>query len=326
MTVVVTTSPGFGRIGRVPEKLKELGWELVRCSDPALKDGGVWDHIGRADYLVVGLVPATDALLAAAPNLKAVLKHGVGVDNIDVPAATRRGLPVLNTPGANADAVAELALGMMFAMARNMPAGHQTVVSGGWDRKVGSQLGGKVLGILGLGNIGRTLALKARALGMAVIASDPYADKAFAAANGIELTDLDGLLARSDYLSLHIFGGKDNAALIDAAAIAKMKPGARLLNLARGEVVDLDAVADALASGHLAGAAIDAYTVEPPDRSHPIFTAPNTVFMPHNGADTVEAVENVGLMNIADIQELMAGGRPARVLNPEVFPAPASGR
>ena len=319
MTVLVTTSPSFGRIGRVEAKLKELGWELIRCSNPDLKDGGVWDHIARADYLVVGLVPATDALLAQGSRLKAVLKHGVGVDNIDIPACTRRGLPVLNTPGANADAVAELALGMMFAMARNMPAGHQTVVTGGWDRKVGSQLGGKVLGILGLGNIGRNLALKAQGLGMRIIASDPWADADFAAAHGIELTDMDGLLAGSDYLSLHIFGGKDNAALINAETIARMKPGARLLNLARGEVVDLDAVAAALTSGQLGGAAIDAYVVEPPDRSHPIFTAPNTVFMPHNGADTVEAVENVGLMNIADIQDLMAGGRPARVLNPEVF-------
>lgn len=319
MTVLLTTSPSFGRIGRVAAKLQDLGWELIRCADPNLKDGGVWDHIDRADYLVVGLVPATDELLEKGSRIQAVLKHGVGVDNIDIPACTRRGLPVLNTPGANADAVAELAVGMMFALARNMPAGHQTVVTGGWDRKVGSQLGGKVLGILGLGNIGRNLALKARGLGMRVIASDPYADKDFAAVNDIELTDIDGLLAGSDYLSLHIFGGKDNAALINADSIARMKPGARLLNLARGEVVDLDAVADALNSGHLAGAAIDAYTVEPPDRSHPIFTAPNTVFMPHNGADTVEAVENVGLMNIADIQELMAGGRPARILNPEIF-------
>lgn len=113
MTVLLTTSPSFGRIGRVAAKLEELGWELIRCSDPELKDGGVWDHIDRADYLVVGLVPATDALLEKGPRIKAVLKHGVGVDNIDIPACTRRGLPVLNTPGANADAVAELALSLI---------------------------------------------------------------------------------------------------------------------------------------------------------------------------------------------------------------------
>lgn len=319
MTVILTTSPGFGRHGSVPAKLQELGWELIRCVDTGLPDGGVSDHIARVDYMVAGLVPVTAQMLEGATRLKAVVKHGVGVDNIDIPACTARGLPVANTPGANADAVAELAIGMMFALARNMPAGHQSLISGGWDRKVGSQLGGKVLGILGLGNIGRNLAQKARGLGMRVIASDPYADKDFAAANGIGLTDLDGLLTGSDYLSLHIFGGKDNAALINADSIARMKPGARLLNLARGEVVDLDAVAAALTSGQLGGVGIDAYTAEPPDRSHPIFGAPNTVFMPHSGADTIEALENVGLMNIADIQELMAGGQPRRVLNPEVF-------
>ncbi|MCX8997335.1 phosphoglycerate dehydrogenase [Rhizobiaceae bacterium BDR2-2] len=319
MTVLLTTSPGFGRHGRVPARLAELGWELIRCTDTARPDGGVSDHIARADYLVVGLVPVTEATLSQAGRLKAVLKHGVGVDNIDIPACTARGIPVANTPGANADAVAELALGLMFSMARAIPASHIGIVSGGWNRQVGSQIGGKILGILGLGNIGRALALKAKALGMTVIATDPYADRAFAEAHSIGIVDLPELLARSHYLSLHVFGGADNAALIDASALSKMKPGARLLNLARGEVTDIDAVYDALQSGQLGGAAFDAYTVEPPDRSHPIFTHPKAVFMPHSGADTVEAVENVGLMNIADIETLIAGGRPARVLNPEVF-------
>jgi D-3-phosphoglycerate dehydrogenase len=319
MITLLTTSPGFGKHGRVPARLAELGWEFIRCTDTTRPDGGVSDHIVQADYLVVGLVPVTTETLAQAPNLKGVLKHGVGVDNIDIPACTAKGIPVANTPGANADAVAELTVGMMFAMARAIPAGHASVVSGGWNRQVGSQLGGKTLGILGLGNIGRSLALKARGLGMRVLATDPYADAAFAAANGVEIVDFDRLLAESDYLSLHIFGGKDNASLINSDTVAKMKSGARLMNLARGEVVDLDAVAEGLASGHLGGVALDAYVTEPPDVSHPIFAHPKALFMPHSGADTVEAVENVGLMNIADIETLIAGGRPARVLNPEVF-------
>ena len=319
MTVLLTTSPGFGRHGRVPARLEELGWTLVRCVDTSLPDGGSSLHLAEADYLVVGLVPVTEETLAQAPKLKDILKHGVGIDNIDIPACTKHGIPVANTPGANAEAVAELAIGMMFAMARDIPQRHASVVAGGWERKIGSQIGGKVLGILGLGNIGRKLGLKARALGMSVLASDPYADKAFAAEHDIGLVSFDELLERSDYLSLHIFGGKDNAALINAESIARMKKGARLLNLARGEVVDLDAVAAALQSGQLGGVALDAYVIEPPDRSHPIFSHPNAVFMPHSGADTLEALENVGLMNIADIEELMAGGQPSRVLNPEVF-------
>lgn len=319
MTVLLTTSPGFGKHGRVPGRLAELGWELIRCVDTSRPDGGVSDHIGRADFLVVGLVPVTAETLAQAPGLRGVLKHGVGVDNIDIPACTARGVPVANTPGANAEAVAELAVGMMFAMARSIPAGNASVISGGWDRKVGTQLGGKTLGILGFGNIGRSLAVMARGLGMNVLATDPYGDATLAAKMGVGLVRFETLLEQSDYLSLHVFGGKDNAALINAETLATMKPGARLLNLARGEVVDLDAVVAALDSGQLGGVAIDAYVSEPPDRAHPVFSHPNAVFMPHSGADTVEAVENVGLMNIADIETLIAGGRPARVLNPAVF-------
>ncbi|WP_136684908.1 NAD(P)-dependent oxidoreductase [Falsirhodobacter xinxiangensis] len=315
MVKVLTTSPGFGKHGRVPERLAATGWDFVRAATEA----EVMDQIGDADFLVVGLVGTTQGMLSAGTRLKGVLKHGVGVDNIDIPACTACGLPVTNTPGANADAVAELAVGLLFAMARSIPEGHVSVTSGGWDRRVGTEVGGKVLGIVGLGNIGRSLAIKARGLGMTVIATDPHADRDFAAAHSIVLTDLDGVLVASDYLSIHVFGGKDNAALIGMPQIVRMKPGARILNLARGEVVDLDAVNLALTTGHLGGAAIDAYASEPPDRSHPVFANPKAVFMPHSGADTLEAFENVGLMNIADMETILAGGRPARTLNPEVF-------
>lgn len=315
MTVVVTTSPGFGKHGRVPDLIAGKGWELIRCTDTTRPDGGVSEHIGRADFLVVGLVPVTSASLEGATKLRGVLKHGVGVDNIDIPACTAAGLPVCNTPAANADAVAELAVGLMFSMARLIPQGHVSVTSGGWNRRVGTQLGGKVLGIVGLGNIGKRLAKLARGLGMKVVATDMYPDTSFAAEHGITFLSLDALLARADYVSLHVFGGKDNAALINRDTIARMKPGARLINLARGEVVDLDAVADALESGHLGGVAIDAYVEEPPATDHPVFSHPNAVFTPHSGADTVEAVENVGLMVIEDIETLLHGETPTRCLN-----------
>lgn len=315
MVKVVTTSPGFGKHGRVPDRLAATGWDLVRATTEA----EVMTEIADADFFVVGLIGTTPAMLEAATTLKAVLKHGVGVDNIDIPACTARGLPVMNAPGANADAVAELAVGLMFAMARNIPEGHASVTSGGWDRKVGTEIGGKTLGIVGLGNIGRSLAKKAIGLGMRVMASDPYADRDFAALHGIGLVGLDTLLMGSDYVSLHVFGGADNAALIGAEAIARMKPGARLLNLARGEVVDLDALHAALMAGHLSGAAVDAYVTEPPDRSHPIFAHPKAIFMPHSGADSLEAFENMGLMNIADMEAVLRGEHPARTLNPEVF-------
>lgn len=319
MTIIATTSPGFGQYGSVPEKIEKNGWKLIRCIDNSQPDGGLSDHLNQAEYLVAGLLPVTESTLEAAPRLKAVLKHGVGVDNIDIAACTRRGLPVLNTPGSNSGAVAELAIGMMLALARNIPPAHNSVISGGWDRRVGSEIAGKTLGIVGLGNIGKSLALKATGLGLKIIATDLYPDKGFIEANGIELLPLEDLLRRSDYVSLHVFGGADNSALIDSSRLALMKPGARLLNLARGEVVDLDALHAALEAGRLAGAGIDAYVQEPPDTTHPIYSNPRVVFLPHSGADTVEAVERVGLMNVADIEEMIAGGQPRRVLNPEVY-------
>lgn len=311
MTVVVTTSPGFGKHGKVPGLIEDAGWEFIRCADA----DEVAANIGRADFLVVGLVPVTAETLEGADQLKAVIKHGVGVDNIDIPACSAKGLPVCNTPAANADAVAELSVGLMFSMARFIPQGHASVTAGGWDRRIGSQLGGKTLGIVGLGNIGKRLAKLALGLGMNVVASDKFPDEAFANAHGISFLSLEELLSTSDYVSLHVFGGADNAALINADTLALMKPGVKLINLARGEVVDLDAVAAALESGQLGGVAIDAYVQEPPAIDHPVFSHPNAVFTPHSGADTLEALENVGLMVIEDIKTLSAGDMPARCLN-----------
>lgn len=315
MTVVLTTSPGFGKHGSVPDVLAQKGWELIRCTDTTLPDGGVSAHIARADFIVAGLIPVTAQTLVGAKRLKAVIKHGVGVDNIDIAACTSAGLPVCNTPGANADAVAELGIGLMFAMARFIPQGHVSVTSGGWNRQVGTQLGGKTLGIVGLGNIGKRLAKRALALGMQVVATDKYPDQSFAGTHGITFLPLEQLLNRADYVSLHVFGGTDNAALINSTTLAQMKPGARLINLARGEVVDLDAVALALETGQLGGVAIDAYVQEPPAIDHPVFAHPNAIFTPHSGADTREAVENVGLMVIEDIETLLAGKTPDRCLN-----------
>ena len=317
--VVATTSPGFGRHGRLPQMLEETGWEIIRCVDTSLPDGGLSKHIERADFLVAGLTSVTSDSIANAPKLRAVLKHGVGTDSVDIAACTARGLPVTNTPAANANAVAELAVGLMFSLARNIAQGHMSVVSGGWDRKPGLEISGKTLGIVGLGNIGRLLAKKAIGLGMNVVASDLYPDRVFMAEHGIELLDLDALLARSDYVSLHVFGGADNSALINAEKLALMKPSACLLNLARGEVVDNDALATAIEAGRLKGAGIDAFVTEPPDVSHPLFKLPGVVFTPHSGADSLEAFENVGLMVISDIKDFIAGNRPARVLNKEVY-------
>lgn len=311
MTVVVTTSPGFGKHGRVPQIIAERGWEFIRCPD----DASLARHLPDADILVVGLPAVNADTLSHGPKLRAVIKHGVGVDNIDIPICTARGLPVCNTPAANADAVAELAVGFLFALARRIPQGHVSVTTGGWDRKIGTQILGKTLGIVGLGNIGKRLAKRAVALGMNVIATEPYPDPAFVSEYSVELLPLDELLARADYVSLHVFASAENTALINADTLALMKPSAALINLARGEIVDLDALAAALENGQLGGAAIDAYTQEPPDISHPIFRQANAIFTPHSGADTLEALENVGLMVIESIDAVLADETPPYCLN-----------
>ena len=316
---IVTTSPGFGKIGKVPDAIAKRNWRLFRCIDSRIPDGGVLKYIDDMEILVVGLIPATSGIIHQAPKLKAILKHGVGVDNIDIPAATSRGIPVINAPGTNANAVAELATGIMFSLARRIPMVHREVVSGGWLRHVGSEIADKTLGIVGLGNIGKRLALKARALGMAVIASELSPDRDFAATNQIRLVSLDELLAEADYVSLHVFGGRDNANLIGARELSLMKKSAYIMNFARGEILDLDALAAALDRKQLLGAAIDAYVVEPPDRNHPIFSIPDVIFTPHSGADTTESVERMGLMNVADIDRVLAGEKSPRVLNPEIY-------
>lgn len=318
-TVVATTSPGFGTVGRVPRAIEERGWEFIRCLDGSCPDGGVGDHADRIEALVVGLIGASARMIETMPRLRAILKHGVGVDNIDIAAATERGIPVFNAPGTNANAVAELALGSMFSLARRLPAMNKSVIEGDWQRYVGTEIDGKTLGVIGLGNIGKKLAVKAQKLGMRVLASDVYPDHEFARRNKIEIVQMRELLMSSDYVSLHIFGGKDNLYLIGANELKLMKPSAYLMNFARGEVVDNDALYEALKGDKLMGAAIDAYVQEPPDRSHPIFSHPRVYFTPHSGADTMEAMERVGLMNIEDIDAVLDGRRSPRVLNPEIY-------
>ena len=318
-TLLVTTSPVFGSVGRLPQFIADHGWELVRCADPKLPDGGMGEYVERMDFLVVGLIAATADIINKAKHLKAILKHGVGVDNIDIPAATARKIPVLNSPGANANAVAELALGSMISLARHIPMSHKTLLEGTWKREMGSEIEGKTLGIVGFGNIGKLLAKKAQLLGMAVLACDLFPDKAYAAAHNVEIVSMDDLLRCSDYVSLHIFGGKENTNFINAEKLALMKPAACIMNLARGEILDLDALAAALDKGAIRGAAIDAYVVEPPDFAHPIFSSPNVMFTPHTGGDTSESVERVGMINVTDIESLLAGKRPPRILNPEIY-------
>ena len=232
--------------------------------------------------------------LANPGNLKIIGRAGVGVDNIDVKAATEKGILVINTPQGNAAAAAELAIGLMFALARKIPQAADTMRNGIWEKKkfMGVEIAGKTLGVVGLGNIGRNAAERGVGLKMNVICYDPYPPKELPA--GVKLVSLDEVITKSDFITLHVPLTADTKGLFGAATFAKMKKGSYLINCARGGVVDEAAVLDALSAGQLAGAALDVFGKEPPDPA-PLFQHENLIASPHLGASTREAQEKVAI-------------------------------
>ena len=249
--------------------------------------------IGEYDGLVTrSQTQVTKDVIDAAKNLKVIGRAGVGVDNIDIPAATARGIVVLNAPEGNTIAATEHTIAMMMAMTRHIPQAHASIQAGKWDRKSfdGIQVQGKTLGIIGVGRIGSRVALRMQAMEMTTIGYDPYITEERAHQVGVELVSFDELLAKSDYITIHTPLTKETHNIIDAAAIAKMKDGVRIVNCARGGCVDTQALADALKSGKVAGAAIDVYPEEPltPD-NNPCIGMPQVVQTPHLGASTIEA-------------------------------------
>src|SRR6185437_7769555 len=232
----------------------EPGWEVLTHDQ---LPGGLAVALADADALVVrSAVQVDDALMERAPRLRVIGRAGVGVDNIDAEAATRRGIVVMNTPGANAVAVAELTLGLMIALASKLAAANSTMHAGKWEKKSlqGVELRGKTLGILGLGRVGLEVARRARAFGLEVIGSDPFVSAAVARENGIKLVTTDEMIAGSDYITLHVGLTPQTAGVINAKSIAAMKKGVRIINCARGELIDDAALIEALKSGHVSGA------------------------------------------------------------------------
>jgi D-3-phosphoglycerate dehydrogenase len=263
------------------------------------------------DGLVIRSATQVNAdLLASADSLKVVGRAGTGLDNVDIPAATAKGVIVMNTPGQNSNAAAELAMGHIFALARHIARGHRGIKEGKWEKKQlrGSELKGKTLGILGLGNIGRILAELGHGVKMNVIGYDPYFDAKAIKARGAEPVSMDELLSRSDFLSIHVPKTKETAGLFNAQNIAKMKDGAYLINCARGGIVDEAALCDALTSGKLAGAALDVFEKEPLPADSRIMYADDVVCTPHLGANTHEAQINVAVAVAQQMSKFLKTG------------------
>ena len=277
-----------------------------------------------AEAIIVRAAHITDTVICAASALKVIVKHGIGVDTIDVASATRQGIPVLITQGANAQSVAEHAFGLMFAVARSIALLDRRMREGHWDKasSFGSELSGKELGVVGLGSIGQALIALARPLGMRIRGYDPFATSAI---EGVEIVDdLDLLLRESDVVSLHCPLTDANRHLINATRLAAMRPRAILINTARGGLIDEAALVAALERGTIAGAGLDCFSPEPPGGDTPLARLPNVVMTPHVGANTIEAAERVGLRAIQQAVDVLDERPidPGALINPSVF-APA---
>ena len=292
----------------------------IRVSAPGkLERAALLEAVKDAHALIIRSGVTADAeLIASAPQLKAIARAGVGVDNVDLDAATAKGVVVMNTPGGNTISTAEHSLGLMLALSRHIPQGHQSLAEGRWDRKVftGVELKGKTLGIIGLGRIGGAIATRAQAFEMSVIAHDPYLPPEVAAAMDVPLLALDEVYARSDYLSLHALVTDETRGMINAQSIAKMKRGIRIINAARGALINSADLAAALQSGQVAGAALDVYEQEPPPADHPLIGLPNVVHTPHLAASTSDAQVTVAVEAAGLIVDYLLEGKTANVCNP----------
>ncbi len=293
----------------------EPGWNVVTADKIA--PGGLPAELADADALVVRSAVQVDAkLLSQAPKLRVIGRAGVGVDNIDAEEATRRGIVVMNTPGANAVAVAELTIGLMIAMARSVPRANASMHAAKWEKKSlqGSELRGKTLGIIGLGRIGLEVARRARAFGMELIGYDPFVAPVIARENGVSLVPIDEIFSDSDFLSLHVGLTPQTEGLINKHSIAIMKPGVRIVNCARGELIVDEALVDGLQSGKVAGAALDVFRAEPLKDS-PYFELENVLLSPHVAGSTDEAQEAIGIQLANQVRDYLKLGVVQNAVN-----------
>ena len=309
MRLTVLT-PSFGKQSNTPRaRADELGLDLDYRTENHPKSGqDLIETISGAEAVLVGLDRIDAEVLAACPDLKVVAKHGAGVDNIDLDAAAAAGVRVVNTPGANAESVADLTLGLLIMGARRIRAAEDSLRTGEWGVFFGSQLSGKRLGILGFGRIGREVAKRAAGFGLSIAAYDPYVPDEAIAEAGAEPQNLAEVVAGSDFLTLHLPGGDEP--LLDAELLATMPKGAGLINAARGGLVDEAALATALESGRLSFAALDAFAKEPPAADDPLLSAPNLIATPHIGAYSDIANANMGTWAVEDVVRVLQGEKP----------------
>ena len=317
--ILLTTTSFQDTPGPHHDALAATGWELVRARGP-LSEADTLALVGEVDGFLCGDDAITRRVLERArPRLKVLSKYGIGVDKIDVASCTEFGIPVLFTPGVNHTTVAEHAFLLLLALEKHLLFHCDSTRAGGWQRRTGHEIRGKTIGIVGLGRIGREVAVRARAFGMEVVGYDVFWDDTFAAAHDIvRAATLDDLFGRSDVISLHTNLTADTRDLVRAESLARMKPGVIVINCARGEIVNAADMAAALASGHVGGYGTDVLDEEPPRADHPLLAAPNCVVTPHVGSRTLESVQRQALAAVTNLVNAMRGEKPLAQVNPEV--------
>lgn len=317
--IAVADSP-FPNLDPANEILSELGAELVMADEPTLD--GILKVASQADALMVTYGKITADVIAGLEKCKVIGRFGLGVDNIDVQAATDAGIAVVYVPDYCVDEVSDHAMALLLDLVRKVSFSNRLVQSGRWEMPAVaplSRMRGRTMGLAGLGRIPRALVPKAQAFGMKVITYDPYVDKADAAALGVEIVDFETLLATSDYISIHVPMMPETKHLFNADAFRQMKPEALIVNTARGPLVDTDALAKALDTGHLAGAALDVMPVEPPPADSPLLGRDNVILTPHTGFYSVEALGELQSKAARGVVDVLTGKKPVYPINPDVL-------
>lgn len=321
---VVSTCPPFAQTGdEAIHKLRDAGCALTHTTATGpLKGDTLITALAEAEAVIAALDVFDDAVFAALPKLQLVARWGVGFDAVDLAAATRNGVIVTNTPGVLDETVADLAFALLLGIARRIHTSHAAMRQGDWLPEWGADVHGKTLGLVGCGRIGLAVARRAQGFNLRLLASD-LRPKPEALRLGVEYVPLEKLLAESDFVSLHAAVTEKSRGLIGAEQLRLMKPTAFLINTARGALVDETALAQALNKGQLAGAALDAFCIEPLTRFHPLRTAQNVLLTPHLASLTTDNGRRISDVAAAAVLDLMAGRRPQFVLNPEVLTGPS---
>ena len=318
---VLVTSTSFGNDDPALKSTleEEVGEVIYNPMSHPLRAHELIPLLKDVDGFIAGLDQIDSSVIKAADRLKVIARYGVGTDRVDVQAATRRGIVVTNTPGANSVAVAELTIAFMLALGRHLCAANQATRCGEWPRYSGVGLRGKTVGIVGFGAIGREVASLLKGFGCRVLVSDPFVNHQAMEGREEEFVSLDELLGASDFVSLHASLNPTTAGMVDRAFLQKMKHGAFLINTARGELIDEAALEHTLEAGDLRGAALDCFTKEPPGADHPLLRFPQVIVTPHTGSHTDEAMNTMGWMSLHACLAVLRGERPLQVVNPEVY-------